>query len=103
MERSELPPTSLAAKWKRSRQLVELGNKLGSLYPEWDIAYDLEVDVLLGPISTIEDVVAKLRAIQLAFIDGVRSDGADARALCQTIRWLHALACAEQASDSRAA
>src|ERR1700678_3140600 len=87
MERTEQTLTSLAAKWKRSRQLVELGNKLGAVYPDWDVAYGLEVDVLLGPISTMEDVVAKLRAIQLAFIDGVRSDGADPKALCQTTRW----------------
>ena len=103
MERTEPPLTSLAAKWKRSRQMVELGNKLGSRYPDWDVAHDLELDVLLGAISTIEDAIAKLRAIQLVFTDGARSDGADAKALCQTIHWLHAHRSAEQAEDSRAA
>jgi len=103
MERTDTSETSLAAKWKRSRQLVEIGNRLGASYPELELALDLETDVLLGPIRTIEDAIAKLKAIRLAFADGARTDGADASALCQTILWLQAHRCADEPENSRAA
>jgi len=103
MQRTDDPKTSLAAKWKRSRQLVEIGNRLGASYPELELALDLETDVLIGPIRTTEDAVAKLKAIRLAFLDGVRTDGADARAVCQTILWLQMHSCKDEANRSQAA
>ena len=103
MELADERPVSLAAKWNRSRELVEIGNRLGASYPELELALELETEVLLGQILTIEDAIAKLNAIRLTFADGARTDGADAKALCQTIHWLHAHRSAEQAEDSRAA
>jgi len=103
MERTDEPLASLAAKWSRSRQLVEIGNRLGASYPELELALDLETDVLLGPIHTAEDAIAKLRAIRLAFADGVRTDGADASAVCQTILWLQVQCRKYEAKSSRAA
>jgi hypothetical protein len=88
MERADERPASLAAKWNRSRELVAIGNRLGASSPALERASDLETDVLLGPIQTIEDAIAKLKAAQLAFTDGARTDGADAEAVRQTIRWL---------------
>jgi len=78
----------LASKWRRSRQLTQIGNGAGSAYPDWPLVEDLELEVLTGPILSIRDAVAKLSAVALAFIDGPRGDEADAVALEQTIRWL---------------
>jgi hypothetical protein len=103
MERADERPASLAAKWNRSRELLEIGNRLGASYPELELALELETDVLLGPIQTIEDAIAKLKAIQLAFADGARTDGADAKAVCQTIRWLRTQIRAGVVKRSRAA
>jgi hypothetical protein len=103
MERTGEPASSLEAKWKRSRQLAEIGNRLGASYPELELALDLETDVLLGPIRTMQDAIAKLDAIRLAFADGARADGADARAVCQTIQWLQMHCGEDEAKRSRAA
>ena len=88
MKKSDQSAASLAAKWDRSRQLLTAWPRSGESCPQWDDAVELEADVLLGPIVTMDDAVAKLKAIQLAFTDGERTDGADAWALRQTIRWL---------------
>jgi hypothetical protein len=88
VKKTDQSALSLAAKWDRSRQLMTAGAQSGESRPQWEDAVDLEADVLRGPIVTMEDVVAKLKAIQLAFTDGERTDGADAWALRQTIRWL---------------
>jgi hypothetical protein len=97
------PPANLAAKWNRSRELAEIGNRLAASYPELELALELETEVLLGEILTIEDALAKLQAIQLVFTDGARTDGADAKAVCQTIRWLRMQVRAGVAKSSRAA
>jgi hypothetical protein len=57
---------------------------------DWDRVMDLEVAVLRGPIHTVDDALAKLKAIELSFQEGERTDGADMVALQQTIRWLRA-------------
>ena len=103
LESTDDAPAGLAAKWNRSRELVEIGNRLGASYPELELALQLETEVLLGQIQTIEDVIAKLKAIQLAFADGARTDGADAKAVCQMIGWLQTQARAGAAKSSRAA
>jgi hypothetical protein len=79
-------PTGLTAKWKQSRRLIRL--RLPGQELDRDEAADLEADVLRGRIRSMDDVLAKLRAIELAFVDGERTDGADKLALRQTIRWL---------------
>ena len=88
MKRSEYCPMSVAAKWDRSRQLS--AHAIEASDPANDIALDLEIDVLTAPILSLDDAVAKLKAVGLAFIEGERTDGADADALNQTIRWLEA-------------
>jgi hypothetical protein len=103
LERPDKGQAGLAAKWNRSRDLVEIGNRLGASYPELELAAELETDVLLGDILTIEDVIAKLKAIQLAFTDGARTDGADAKAVSQTILWLQMQIRAGVAKNSKAA
>ena len=79
---------SLAAKWVRSREMIKIGNRAGPGYAEWDRVIDLEGDILKGPIQSLDDALAKLRAIELSFVEGERTDGADVTALRQTIRWL---------------
>jgi len=101
MKRSHQSAASLAAKWDRSRQLMTAWSRSGESCPQWDDASDLEADVLRGPIVTMHDVVAKLKAIQLAFTDGERTDGADAWALRQTIRWLQAQQGAQEVETPR--
>lgn len=101
MKKSDRSAVSLAAKWDRSRQLMTAWPRPGESSPQWDDATDLEADVLRGPIETMDDVVAKLKAIQLAFTDGERTDGADAWALRQTIRWLQAQQGAQEAESPR--
>jgi hypothetical protein len=88
MKRAEQAPTSLSAKWDRSRQLIRKGVRAGPGFPNLNEALDLEIDVLRGPIQSLDDALAKLRAIELAFIEGERTDGADATALHETIQWL---------------
>ena len=75
--------TSLSDKWERSRQLAKLGPQA-----DCDRVMDLECAVLGGPIHTLDDALAKLRAIELSFLEGERTDGADMVALQQTICWL---------------
>jgi hypothetical protein len=74
---------SLSGKWERSRQLMEQGPQA-----DWDRVMDLECAVLRGPIHNLDDALAKLKAIELSFLEGERTDGADMAALQQTIRWL---------------
>jgi hypothetical protein len=100
MRNPDTTPTSLSAKWDRSRQLIKLGNRDGAAFADWDQAACLEIDVLRGPIRSVDDAVAKLRAIELAFVEGERTDGADAMALRQTIRWLQTHTCAALANDA---
>jgi hypothetical protein len=88
MTRTTKRPTSLSAKWDRSRQLIRSGVQVGPLSPNLDEAFDLEFDVLRGPIQSLDDALAKLCAVELSFVEGERTDGADATALRQTIRWL---------------
>jgi hypothetical protein len=88
MPRTQPSGNSLAAKWDRSRELIKLNPSSEDDPPEWNHVFDLESDVLRGPIHSLEDVVAKLRAIALAFDEGERTDGADASALRQAIDWL---------------
>ena len=80
-------PASLSEKWEQSRQMVRRGSEA-----DVERVMDLEVDVLTGPIHSLDDALAKLKAIELSFVEGERSDGADASALRQTIRWLRAQA-----------
>jgi len=103
LEMIDEAPANLAAKWNRSRELAEIGNRLAASYPELELAMELETEVLLGQILTIEDALAKLQAIQLVFTDGARTDGADAKAVSQTIRWLRMQARTELAKRSKAA
>ena len=91
MEMASNREVDLAAKWAESRQLVATGNRDGDL-SEWTLVDSLELEVLTGEIRTRGDVVAKLKAIHLAFQDGPRCDGADAVALRQTIAWLESVA-----------
>jgi hypothetical protein len=86
--RTKKETASLAAKWNRSREMARAGNDAGAGYSDWDRVLDLEVDVLVGPIRSLDDALAKLRAIELSFLEGERTDGADVTALRQTIRWL---------------
>lgn len=79
---------SISDKWSLSRQLLKLNLECDELASERDQVLDLEESVLKGPIRSLDDAVAKLHAIELTFTDGERSDGADATALRQTIRWL---------------
>ena len=90
MERISEQSKGLEAKWLRSRELLEIGNRAGDGFADWEEIGGLERDILLGPIKTIDDARAKLKAIYLSFDDGLRSDGADAAALGQIIRWLGA-------------
>jgi hypothetical protein len=70
--------------------MIRQGNRSSETFPDWDDVLELEVDVLMGPIQTLDDAIAKLKAIELSFIEGERTDGADMLALRQTIRWLRA-------------
>ena len=88
MKRMISEADSLVGKWIRSRQIFQRGNHGKACQAEIDQAFDLEVDVLTGPIQSVDDAVAKLKAIELAFVEGERTDGADATALRQTIQWL---------------
>jgi hypothetical protein len=97
MKNAEAEPTSLAAKWGRSRELVSLGAQLGARFPMWNDAAELECAVLKGPIRSLDDAVAKLAAVRLSFTDGERVDGADEQALRQVIAWLDAHRCASRA------
>jgi hypothetical protein len=58
--------------------------------------------VLHGPIRSLSDVIAKLRAIGLSLVEGERTDGADRDALDQTIRWLQAQVRLRSAGGPRA-
>jgi hypothetical protein len=100
MNRSKQAATSLSEKWDRSRQLLRQGARVGHDFHEWDEAFDLERDVQRGRIQSLEDAVAKLRAIELAFVEGERTDGADATALRQTIRWLLSHTSVVRANDA---
>jgi len=55
--------------------------------------------VLKGQIRSLSDAFAKLSAVELAFTEGERTDGADAKALRQVIRWLQANCRAATASS----
>jgi hypothetical protein len=70
--------------------MIRTGNRSGSRFSDWGQAQGLEDDVLHDPIRTLDDVLAKLRAVELVFAEGERTDGADAMALRQTIQWLQA-------------
>ena len=79
---------SVASQWEDSRRLL---NEVGAHDSDESVCrylFDLEDGVLRGPIRSVKDAIAKLRAVELSFIEGERSDGADAIALRETIRWL---------------
>jgi hypothetical protein len=86
--RTKKEAAGLAAMWNRSREMARAGNDAGAGYSDWDRMLDLEADVLTGPIRSLDDALAKLKAIELSFLEGERTDGADVTALRQTIRWL---------------
>jgi len=81
---------SVADKWKQSRRLLRLGDQGQGEDCCCDDLLQLEEGVLKGPIHSIHDAFAKLKAVELAFVEGERTDGADAAALRQAIRWLRA-------------
>jgi hypothetical protein len=85
MQRSAIPP-SISARWSLSRELLQSSPEGDET--ETERVSNLESGVLRDPIRTFDDAVAKLSAIELAFIDGERTDGADATALRETIAWL---------------
>jgi hypothetical protein len=85
MAKPERPEESLSDKWTRLRRLSQRGADA-----DWDELTNLELDVLTGPIRSLEDALTKLKAVEVSFVEGERSDGADAEALRQAIRWLRA-------------
>ena len=48
----------------------------------------LEERVFLGPVQSVADAIAKLRAVELSLADGGRSDRIDQQALALVARWL---------------
>jgi len=81
----------LSEKWNRSRQLADRALRDRDETHSEEI-FALEIDVLRGPIASLSDAIAKLRAVGLSLVEGERTDGADQDALDQTIRWLEARA-----------
>jgi len=88
MKRGEQALASLSAPWDRPRQSTWTGVGAGWDFQDPDDGLDLEVGVLRGPILSLDDAIAKLRAVELSFVEGERTDGADASALRETISWL---------------
>lgn len=53
-----------------------------------DEAIAIETTILQRPIQSVEDVMAKLLTVRLAFHEGPRADGAEIGALAQILEWL---------------
>jgi hypothetical protein len=80
----DLATLSVSDCWTIERSLV--GNAKRSADVEEILA--LENRVLLGPVRSAADAIAKLRAVEMSLADGGRSDGVDQQALVLVVRWL---------------
>jgi hypothetical protein len=84
---------TLSALWIKSRVLHEAcvhanEDEDGCDGDACDEAIAIETTILQRPIQSVEDVMAKLRTVQLAFHEGPRADGAENGALEQILKWL---------------
>ena len=77
-------PVDLAGYWDRACDISEHAASEADI----DVLTRLESQVLLGAIRSPEDAVAKLRAVELTFIEGERSDGSDRVALEMITDWV---------------
>jgi hypothetical protein len=77
-------PFNLASYWDRACEISYCASSEADI----DLLTRLESRVLLGPIRSPEDAVAKLRAVELIFIEGERSDGSDRVALEMIADWV---------------
>jgi hypothetical protein len=79
---------TLSVLWTRSRLMHEAARANPQDEDGCEAAIALETKILRQPIGCTADAIAKLRAVQLAFHEGPRADGAEIVALTHVIDWL---------------
>jgi hypothetical protein len=80
----DLSTFSVSDCWKMASSLVSHARRSADV----DEILTLEERVFLGPVQSVTDAIAKVRAVELSLADGGRSDRIDQQALVLVARWL---------------